>query len=131
MHSCRYAYNWTQPPSQPRSSKSSSSGGAGLPVIMPIPPSAASHLVPQHAQQGMYSRVETRPGLDTYAVNTSGLSTSLDPLLAWARGVVPPALQTSTPLFLMGTGGIRRLPGQQQAALLAAVRQLLAQSGFR
>lgn len=117
---CRYAYNWTQPPP-----------GSSFPLVQPIPPSAAAHLVPKHASKGMYSRVETRPGLDTFAANASGLSSALGPLLTWAQAVVPPGAHASTPLFFMGTGGLRRLPAAQQEALLSEVRKQLGQSGFR
>lgn len=117
---CRYAYNWTQPPP-----------GSSFPLVQPIPPSAAAHLVPKHASKGMYSRVETRPGLDAFAANASGLSSALGPLLTWAQAVVPPGAHASTPLFFMGTGGLRRLPAAQQEALLSEVRKQLGQSGFR
>lgn len=79
----------------------------------------------------MYNRVETRPGLDAFAANTSGLTGALDPLLAWARAAVPAKQHSSTPLFLMATGGLRRLPAAQQTSLLADIRQQLAHSGFR
>lgn len=79
----------------------------------------------------MYNRVETRPGLDAFAERPSGLSGALGPLLAWAQAVVPPAQHASTPLFFMGTGGLRRLPATQQEAVLAEVRKQLGQSRFR
>lgn len=96
-----------------------------------IPPSAAAHLVPKHANKGMYNRVETRPGLDAFAANATGLAGALEPLLAWARAVVPARHHVRTPLMLMGTGGLRRLPADQQELLLAEVRRHLGQSGFR
>lgn len=99
--------------------------------MQPIPPSAAAHLVPHHAAKGMYNRVETRPGLDALAANTSGLESALGPLLAWAKAVVPPRQHASTPLFLLGTGGLRRLPAQRREGLFATIRRQLAQSGFR
>lgn len=75
-------------------------------------------------------QVETRPGLDAYAANTAGLQDALAPLLAWAKAVVPAQAHAATPLFMLGTGGLRRLPAQQQAVLLAEARRLLALSGF-
>jgi hypothetical protein len=99
--------------------------------VQPIPPSAAAHLVPKHTSKGMYNRVETRPGLDAFAANASGVSAALGPLLAWAQAVVPARAHASTPLFFMGTGGLRRLPAAQQQTLLAEVQKQLGQSGFR
>jgi hypothetical protein len=129
---CSYAYNWTQqPPGSSRSRRASSSSASSFPTVQPIPPSAAAHLVPKHASKGMYNRVETRPGLDAFAAHPTGVSGALGPLLAWAQAVVPSARHHSTPLFFMGTGGLRRLPAGQQELLLAEVRKQLRQSGFR
>lgn len=76
--------------------------------------------------------METQPGLDTFLGNSAGLaSAAIGPLLAWARAVVPPAQHAATPLFLLGTGGLRRLELHARAALMADVRKLLAGSGFR
>lgn len=100
-------------------------------MVKAIPPSAAAHLVPKHATKGQYHRVETRPGLDAYAANLPGLSSALGPLLDWARAVVPAQAHASTPLFLMGTGGLRRLAPQQQDPLMSEIRRQLGQSGFR
>jgi hypothetical protein len=81
---------------------------------------------------GLYNRVETQPGLDAFLGNPAGLtSLAIEPLLAWARAVVPPGQHAATPLFLLGTGGLRRLEVHARAALMADTRKLLAGSGFR
>lgn len=81
---------------------------------------------------GLYNRVETQPGLDAFAGDSAGLrTTALEPLLAWARAVVPQQQHGVTPLFLLGTGGLRRMAPQAQAALMAETRKVLAASGFR
>ena len=56
---------------------------------------------------------------------------ALAPLLEWAEAVVPPAQRARTPLFLFGTAGLRRLPAERQAAVLAHVRSALRASQFR
>ncbi|WIA12016.1 hypothetical protein OEZ85_012097 [Tetradesmus obliquus] len=122
-----YAYNWTLPVARQQGA-----AGSILPVLHPIPPSAAPHLVPKKEKKGLYNRVETQPGLDTFLGNSAGLaSAAIGPLLAWARAVVPPAQHAATPLFLLGTGGLRRLELHARAALMADVRKLLAGSEFR
>ena len=56
---------------------------------------------------------------------------ALAPLLEWAEAVVPPAQRARTPLFLFGTAGLRRLPAERQAAVLAHARSALRASQFR
>lgn len=86
---------------------------------MPSPPHSS---VPwPHA--GMYKRVETQPGLDKFIGDASGLQRqALGPLFSWARAVVPAAARRSTPMFIMGTAGMRRLPDAQRADLLADIQ---------
>jgi hypothetical protein len=45
--------------------------------------------------------------------------------------VVPPSQHAATPLFLLGTGGLRRLEVHARLGLMAEIRKLLAGSGFR
>jgi hypothetical protein len=79
-----------------------------------------------------HQRVETVPGLHTFARNKRAVGrAALSPLLEWARAVVPPRARRATPLFLFGTGGLRRLPEGERSALLAEVQRLLRRSGFR
>ncbi|KAJ9508795.1 hypothetical protein QJQ45_028108 [Haematococcus lacustris] len=80
----------------------------------------------------LYSRVETQPGLDAFAHDPLGLeSRSLQPLLAWARAVVPPRLASCTPLFLLATAGMRKQSPAEQHAIMGKVREVLQYSGFR
>jgi hypothetical protein len=81
---------------------------------------------------GLYNRVETQPGLDAFLGNSAGLaSVAIEPLVPWGGAVVPPVQIAPTPLFLLGTGGLRRLEVHARAALMADIRKLLAGSGFR
>lgn len=56
---------------------------------------------------------------------------ALAPLLEWAEAVVPRSQWRRTPLFLFGTAGLRRLPAERQAAVLAHARHALRGSHFR
>ena len=81
---------------------------------------------------GLYNRVETEPGLDKFVDDPTALQErGLEPLLAWARAVVPRRQQLSAPIFLFATAGARKLPAAKQEQLLEDVRAVLASSGFR
>ncbi|KAK2075881.1 hypothetical protein QBZ16_001623 [Prototheca wickerhamii] len=78
-----------------------------------------------------YDRVETEPALEALLPDAARLEREgLRPLLRWARAVVPATQRASTPVLLAGTAGLRRLDDATQAALLRAVRAVLARSGF-
>jgi apyrase len=83
---------------------------------------------------GQYKdRVEVRPGLPEAVDSASGdaaVSAYLAPLLDWGRAAVPWGLHRSTPVLMLGTAGMRRLPAKRQEALLASGRRVLAMSGF-
>ena len=81
---------------------------------------------------GLYNRVETQPGLDQFSSDPDGLrDQSLGPLLEWAHAVVPERQWSSTPLFMLATAGLRKLPEAEQKALMEGARGVLARSGFR
>ena len=81
---------------------------------------------------GMYHRVETQPGLDTFVGQPQALRVSaLQPLLEWAQAVVPLAAHATTPVFLLATGGVRRLHLNQQQQLMEEIRAVLGTSGFK
>lgn len=58
-----YAYTWRD------------SGGGGPPPLAAVPSTAAPHKVPRRALPGKraYQRVETEPGLDSFADDPAGL----------------------------------------------------------
>ncbi|GBF96111.1 hypothetical protein Rsub_08987 [Raphidocelis subcapitata] len=115
-----YAFTWRAPLSPD-----------GLPALAAIPPAAAAARVPRRLARGAYDRVETQPGLAAYAGGAAGLEErALAPLLDWARAVVPRREWAATPLLLLATGGLRRLPAGAREAVLARARAVLAASGF-
>ncbi len=56
---------------------------------------------------------------------------ALSPLLDWAEGVVPPQQWHNTPIFLLATAGLRKLPEEHQHAILDSVRHALGASVFK
>ena len=111
---------------------------AGNAVVAPalIPPHAAGHLVPKRRTETRraYQRVETEPGLSEF-LRVSRLQDverqALLPLLEWARAVVPRDMWADTPVYLLGTAGLRRLDEEGQEAVLEVCRKVLKGSGFR
>ena len=62
----------------------------------------------------------------------AGLQTrALGPLLDWAAAVMPARQHSRTPVFLLGTAGLRRLPDEQEQELLVTACDVLAASPFR
>ena len=117
------AFTWRPPPSF-----------GSIPVLEPISPDAAPHKVPRRSLETRraYKRVETEPGMDKFAQNLHELGRrALEPLLEWAREVVPSKRWSSTPVFLLGTAGLRKLTEEDRGRVLDEARHVLQQSGFR
>lgn len=74
---------------------------------------------------------EVKPGLSAYADRPAVGAQRIVELLAIARDFVPAAAWPATPVVLKATAGLRLLPAEQADQLLAEVRKVLAESGFR
>lgn len=99
-----------------------------------IPPSAAKDKIPKRRTETRraYQRVETEPGLSEYVSDLESIeSRVLEPLLEWARAVVPEPHWHKTPIFLFGTAGMRRLSDQKQNTVLDICRHVLINSVFK
>lgn len=106
----------------------------GIPSVRMIPASAAPHKIPRKTlpNRRAYHRVETEPGLAAYSNDIQGIpDKALFPLIDWASAVVPKWKRKSTPVFLFGTAGMRKLPIQEQDEILLAVRKALENSEFQ
>jgi len=71
------------------------------------------------------------PGLSAYADNPADSRAGLQRLLSVALDRIPASKQSSTPLILKATAGLRLLPGEKAEALLREVRALLAAYPFQ
>lgn len=103
--------------------RSLTAGKASLPVM----------LQPADNQQksgGAYRRMETGPGLHHLAHNESGVKAAVEPLLNWAAKLVPASVHVSTPIFVLATAGLRRLPDSESRWVLDRVWSLLESSSF-
>lgn len=53
--------------------------------------------------------VRSAPGLSAFASNPDRAAKYVDPLLRFAENIIPEVKQAETPLFILGTEGLRRL----------------------
>lgn len=74
---------------------------------------------------------QLKPGLSAYATDPKAGAKSLQPLLVKAFKVVPKEQQSTTPVLLGATAGLRLLPGDQSKNLLQEVDALLQRSAFK
>ncbi|ERN02686.1 hypothetical protein AMTR_s00085p00097760 [Amborella trichopoda] len=101
----------------------------GLPILL--------HSFPDYtkgrSQQSVaceYHCMQTEPGLDKYVSNVSGLAAALEPLLHWAGNIVPSKKHKTTPIFVLATAGLRRLPSEDGSWVLENVEYIINRYGF-
>lgn len=73
--------------------------------------------------------LQVKPGLSKQA--PAHVSAYLQPLLDFAKGLVPPERHATTSVYLQATAGLRLLPQPQQNALINAVWETFKASPFR
>ena len=87
-------------------------------------------LVPIGNEIELYEAV--KPGLSAYGDDPPKAADSIKKLLQDAQNAVPKAEQSTTPVTLGATAGLRLLPGDKSEKILQAVRDLLAgKSSFK
>ncbi|KAE8124266.1 hypothetical protein FH972_019167 [Carpinus fangiana] len=77
-----------------------------------------------------YHCMQTEPGLDKFVGNFSGVRVSLEPLLIWAEQVVPHERRGDTPIFVLGTAGLRRLAFENARRVLEDVEAVVKEHIF-
>lgn len=84
-------------------------GQGSLPMVLrPFPEGTDSKSGHQNGRA--YHRKETEPGFDKLLHNESRLRMAMEPLLQWAEKQIPAHAHRNSPLFLLATAGLRRLP---------------------
>ncbi|KAI8110376.1 hypothetical protein M9435_002051 [Picochlorum sp. BPE23] len=74
---------------------------------------------------------QLKPGLSSYADNPEDAAKSLQPLLEKALATVPKSKQTSTPIMVGATAGLRLLPDGKADVILDHVTQYLKEYPFK
>lgn len=70
------------------------------------------------------------PGIAFLAPNYSRVGDYLDPIIEWAKSIIPDHRIKYTPIFFQGTGALRELSNMSSAALITNVRYKLLDSDF-
>ncbi|CAL8111350.1 unnamed protein product [Orchesella dallaii] len=73
---------------------------------------------------------EVKPGLSSYADEPKVGADSLKPLLEQAKQFIPQEAWPTTPISVKATAGLRLLPKEKADAILAAVSDVIQNSGF-
>lgn len=109
--------------------KTRNSGDWDLPIL--------EHSYPDDATVSLFSRssckyhcMQTEPGLDKFVGNTTGVRLSLAPLMQWAGRWVPLERHGETPIFVLATAGLRRLPIEDARLVLDDVEHVLKEHSF-
>lgn len=77
-----------------------------------------------------YHCMQTEPGLDKFVGNVSGVRASLEPLINWAEKWVPREQYRDTPIFVLATAGLRRLPVEDARRVLIDVGIVVKEHKF-
>jgi Golgi nucleoside diphosphatase len=77
------------------------------------------YIIPKH------SSFKAKPGLSSFASNPANAGMSLEPLVKFAKSLIPESEWELTPIWLKATAGLRLLPKDQSKAILSSVRKFL------
>ncbi|KAK7330515.1 hypothetical protein VNO77_24710 [Canavalia gladiata] len=77
-----------------------------------------------------YHCMQTEPGLDKFVNDSLGVREALEPLIVWAEHLVPREMHSHTPVFVLATAGLRRLPGDDANRILGDVEAVVKDHSF-
>ncbi|CAI0398521.1 unnamed protein product [Linum tenue] len=77
-----------------------------------------------------YHCFQTKPGLDSFLGNSSGVKLALEPLIRLAERWVPRERHEETPIFVLATAGLRRLEGEDARRVLDDVVGVVKEHSF-
>ncbi|GJS87543.1 probable apyrase 7 [Tanacetum coccineum] len=78
-----------------------------------------------------YHCLQTEPGLDKFVGNGSGVKGALEPLIRRAEKWVPYERRKDTPIFVLGTAGLRRLDEESVGRVLSDVEDVVKVHRFK
>ncbi|KAJ7544446.1 hypothetical protein O6H91_09G079700 [Diphasiastrum complanatum] len=107
-----------------------SNHGDSLPVVY-RPPAESNDVANPRKERKAYRRMETEPGIHKLLHNETGLKSAIEPLLKWAKKQIPRISFDNTPVFVLATAGVRRLPTADSEWLLDKVWSILQKSPFK
>ncbi|KAL0486860.1 ectonucleoside triphosphate diphosphohydrolase [Acrasis kona] len=71
------------------------------------------------------------PGIALFKDNPQEAGPSLEPLITYAKKIIPNDQLSWTPIFLRATAGMRLITLDQQEAILSSIRKTFKNSGFK
>lgn len=77
-----------------------------------------------------YHCLQTKPGLDKFIGNVSGVRKSLEPLIKLAKQWVPAEKQKNTPIYVLATAGLRSVGKEDAGRVLDDVEVVLKDQEF-
>ncbi|KAL2961324.1 hypothetical protein AAZX31_17G084800 [Glycine max] len=77
-----------------------------------------------------YHCMQTEPGLHSFVNDSLGVRKALEPLIVWAEHLVPREMHRKTPVFVLATAGLRRLPGLEAEWVLGEVEAVVKDHNF-
>ncbi|KAL7222816.1 hypothetical protein ACSBR1_024502 [Camellia fascicularis] len=100
-----------------------------LPILINAYPDNSTN---SHSRKGscQYHCIQTEPGLDKFVGNSSGVRTVLKPLILWAEQWVPFERHRDTPICVLATAGLRRLPSEDARWVLEDIEAVLKEHAF-
>nr|KYP70251.1 Nucleoside-diphosphatase mig-23 [Cajanus cajan] len=72
-----------------------------------------------------YHCMQTEPGLQNFVNDSLGVRQALEPLIVWAEHLVPREMRSDTPVFVLATAGLRRLPREDADRVLEDVEAVV------
>lgn len=100
-----------------------------LPILIHAYPDNATN-APSRKDSCQYHCMQTEPGLDKFVGNSSRVRASLEPLIIWAEQWVPTERRGDTPIFVLATAGLRRLPWKDARRVLDDVEDVIKEHRF-
>ncbi|KAI4329543.1 hypothetical protein MLD38_027921 [Melastoma candidum] len=101
-----------------------------VPVLVNSYPGTLTGIDATSSCERQYHCLQTRPGLDKFVGNSSGVRKSVKPLLRLAEKWIPQELHGETPVFVLGTAGLRRLSSADSVRVLSDVWEVVKDTGF-
>ncbi|RDX81820.1 putative apyrase 7, partial [Mucuna pruriens] len=96
-----------------------------LPILLHSYPDNATRSSSLWKSSCQYHCMQTEPGLHNFVNDSLGVRQALEPLIVWAERLVPRQFHANTPVFVLATAGLRRLPSEDANRVLGDVQAVV------
>lgn len=109
-------------------------GKTNLPILLHSYPDSNNNVITKKSSlwktSCQYHCMQTEPGLDKYVNDSLGVRQALEPLIVWAESLVPREMHRETPIFVLATAGLRRIPKDDAFRVLKDVEAVVKDHSF-